>query len=93
MNKKQRETLATIFKEPVQSHVKWTDIESLFKHLGAEVSEGAGSRVRVILNNVKAVFHRPHPKKETDKGLWFQFADLACSCIDLIAACVAGLIG
>ena len=68
MNKKQRETLQTIFKEPIQSKVKWTDIESLFKHLGAEISEGNGSRVRVILNRVKAVFHRPHPKKETDKG-------------------------
>ncbi len=23
---------------------------------------------RVILNGVRAVFHRPHPQKETDKG-------------------------
>jgi hypothetical protein len=36
--------------------------------LGAEISEGEGSRVRIALNNVRAVFHRPHPKKETDKG-------------------------
>ena len=35
---------------------------------GAEISEGAGSRVRVAFNGVRAVFHRPHPKKETDKG-------------------------
>ena len=68
MNKKQRETLQAIFKKPIQSNVKWTDIESLFKNLGAEISEGNGSRVRVVLNNTKAVFHRPHPKKETDKG-------------------------
>jgi hypothetical protein len=40
----------------------------LFKHLGAEVSQGNGSRIRVALNGVRAVFHRPHPKKETDKG-------------------------
>jgi hypothetical protein len=32
------------------------------------VSEGSGSRVRVYLNGVRAVFHRPHPQKETDKG-------------------------
>jgi hypothetical protein len=44
------------------------DIESLFKALGAEVTEGNGSRVRVYLNDVRAVFHRPHPEKETDKG-------------------------
>ena len=36
--------------------------------LGAEVSEGAGSRVRIALNEIRAVFHRPHPQKETDKG-------------------------
>ena len=34
----------------------------------AEISEGEGSRIRIKLNNVRAVFHRPHPKKETDKG-------------------------
>jgi HicA toxin of bacterial toxin-antitoxin, len=36
--------------------------------LGAEISEGSGSRVRIYLNGIKAVFHRPHPRKETDKG-------------------------
>jgi hypothetical protein len=24
--------------------------------------------VRIALNEVRAVFHRPHPEKETDKG-------------------------
>jgi hypothetical protein len=32
------------------------------------VYQGRGSRVRVALNGVKAVFHEPHPEKETDKG-------------------------
>lgn len=35
---------------------------------GAEITEDAGSRVRIALNGVRAVFHRPHPQKETDKG-------------------------
>jgi hypothetical protein len=68
MNKKQQKTLELVFKNPVQSSVKWTDIESLFENLGAEITEGSGSRVRVVLNKVRAVFHRPHPKRETDKG-------------------------
>jgi hypothetical protein len=68
MNKKQRKTLELIFKNPIQSNIKWADIESLFENLGAEISEGNGSRVRVTLNGVRAVFHRPHPKRETDKG-------------------------
>lgn len=41
---------------------------SLFKALGAEVTQGRGSRVRVHLNGEKAVFHEPHLEKETDKG-------------------------
>ena len=44
------------------------DIEALFLHLGANVEEGRGSRLRIILNREEAVFHRPHPRKETDKG-------------------------
>lgn len=68
MNNKHRKILALVFKDPVQSDVKWTNIETLFKGFGADISEGAGSRVRVELNGVKAVFHRPHPQKVTDKG-------------------------
>ena len=68
MNSRQRETLAAIFAEPTRADVAWSDIVSLFKGLGAEVTEGRGSRVRVALNGVLAVFHRPHPQKETNKG-------------------------
>ena len=68
MKKKHLKTLGAIFKQPVQSNVKWLDIEALLISLGAEISEGSGSRVRIALNGVRAVFHRPHPKKETDKG-------------------------
>ena len=32
------------------------------------MSEGRGSRLRVYLNGVRAVFHRPHPRKESGKG-------------------------
>ena len=36
--------------------------------IGAEISEGNGSCVRIKLNDVRAVFHRPHPENTTDKG-------------------------
>lgn len=68
MNGKHKRTLQSIFATPVQSNVKWKDIESLLNNLGATIEEGAGSRVRILLNNEEAVFHRPHPRKETDKG-------------------------
>ncbi|MGN0731400.1 MAG: type II toxin-antitoxin system HicA family toxin [Treponema sp.] len=57
-----------IFKNPVQSNIEWQEIESLLKSLGANISEGNGSRVRIELNGQRAVFHRPHPEKVTDKG-------------------------
>jgi hypothetical protein len=68
MNKKQRQTLKRIFERPEPSDISWIDIESLFTALGADISEGRGSRVRVALNEVRAVFHRPHPKRVTNKG-------------------------
>jgi hypothetical protein len=68
MNNKQRQTLLKIFEKPDRSDISWNDIESLFVAVGAEVSEGQGSRVRVALNDVRAVFHRPHPQPVTSKA-------------------------
>jgi hypothetical protein len=68
MNAKNKKTLNDIFSRPVLSSIQWKDIESLLISIGAEISEGEGSRIRIKLNNIRAVFHRPHPKKETDKG-------------------------
>jgi hypothetical protein len=65
---KHRRTLRAIFEDPVRSNVKWTEIEKLLRALGADLSEGRGSRVRIYLDGVKAVFHRPHPEPDTDKG-------------------------
>ena len=68
MSKKHERTLEAIFKMPVQSNVIWKDCEKMLEAFGAEITEGEGSRIRVLFNGRKAVFHRPHPKKETDKG-------------------------
>ena len=42
--------------------------ESLLKTLGAVLTERAGSRVSVSLNNNIVVFHHPHPSPNMDKG-------------------------
>ena len=68
LNKKQKRILKAIFENPIRSDVLWSDIENLLIALGAELSEGKGSRIRIYLNGIRAVFHRPHPRKETDKG-------------------------
>ena len=68
MNSRQKKTLELIFTDPILAGIPWVDIERLFIALGAELSEGSGSRIRAKINNVRAVFHRPHPQKMTDKG-------------------------
>lgn len=68
LNSKHQKTFDALFQNPIRSNILWTDIESLLITLGAEVSEGRGSRVRFALNDIRATFHRPQPEKETDKG-------------------------
>ena len=68
LSAKHRKTLEAVYERPERSDIAWRDIESLFVALGGEISEGAGSRVRVALGGVRAVFHRPHPERVTDKG-------------------------
>ena len=68
MNKKHLKTWDKLWHDPVLSGIVWSDIEAMLMALGAEISEGNGSRVRIKLNDVRAVFHRPHPENTTDKG-------------------------
>jgi hypothetical protein len=68
LNNKNQKTLQDIFENPIKASIPWTAVEGLFLALGAEVTEGSGSRVRIALNGVRSVFHRPHPEKEVDKG-------------------------
>jgi len=68
MKRKHRKTLELIFSHPVSANIKWKDIEGLFNELGAELTEREGSRVEVFLFGKIRVFHRPHPRPDTDKG-------------------------
>jgi hypothetical protein len=68
LSSRHKRTLQAVYEDPVRADVAWVNIERLLVALGAELSEGRGSRVRIALNGVRAVFHRPHPQRETDKG-------------------------
>lgn len=68
MNKRHKRTLDAIFAQPISGNIKWRDVESLLKNLGAVLTERAGSRVSVSLKNKIIVFHRPHPSPNMDKG-------------------------
>ena len=68
MNTKNKKTYDSIYRDPIRANIEWRDIENLFIALGAKITEGNGSRVRVMLNGEMAVFHCPHPESVTDKG-------------------------
>ncbi len=68
MNNKQRRVFETIFKDPIQPNIEWSEIESLLVALGAELKEGSGSRVRFSLNSVRVSLHRPHPETIAGRG-------------------------
>lgn len=68
MSSRHRRTLEAIFREPVSATIVWADVEAMLVHLGAEIREGRGSRVAVLLNDTCANFHRPHPQREASRG-------------------------
>jgi hypothetical protein len=68
VNRRHEQTLARIFTQPAPANLRWSDIEALFRAIGAAISEGAGSRIRVALGGVRAVFHRPHPSPNAKRG-------------------------
>lgn len=68
MNRRQRQLLARLFSESIPPDLRWSEIERLLRALGAEIGQGSGSRVRVVLNGVRAVFHRPHPRPEMKRA-------------------------
>jgi hypothetical protein len=68
MGPKHQRTLEAILEDPVRANIPWRDLETMLKAAGTEITAGTGSRVRIALNGVRAVFHRPHPQKETDRG-------------------------
>jgi HicA toxin of bacterial toxin-antitoxin, len=63
-----RQTLVAIFARPTSGTIKWREIENLFEALGASIQKRKGSRICVSLNGKDAIFHRPHPSPDTDKG-------------------------
>lgn len=68
MNKTQRKTLEQVFAKPVPSSIKWNDVVSMMTALGAEITESGGSPVKFKIDERSIVLHRPHPRKEMQRG-------------------------
>ena len=63
-----RKTLEAVYERPTRADIRWREVLGLMQALGADISEGRGSRVRFALNGRRAVFHKPHPRPELIKG-------------------------
>ena len=79
MNKKHLRILDRLFEHPTRSDGEWNEAMGALKALGAVITEGKGSAVRVRLNEVRAVFHKPHPRKEMGKYLVEDIRDFIVS--------------
>ncbi len=67
LSSRHRRTLIAVFERPTRANISWSNIERLFIAVGAEVSEGSGSRVRIKLGDQVKTFHRSHPGKEAKR--------------------------
>ena len=60
MSRRHANLIRSIFHEPPSGNLHWRDVESLLKHVGASLEPISGARVRVTLNRMEGVLHRPH---------------------------------
>jgi hypothetical protein len=60
MSHKHEHLLHALFQDPVSGNIHWREIESLLNHLGADIEQATGARIRVVLNGVEGYLHRPH---------------------------------
>jgi hypothetical protein len=67
MSHKHEHLIRAIFREPASGNIHWRDVESLLHHLGATVEPLSGARLRVRLNGVEGILHRPHHSNVLDR--------------------------
>ena len=60
MSHKHEQLLRTIFHDPINCNIHWREVESLLSHVGADIEQLSGARIRVKLNGAEGILHRPH---------------------------------
>lgn len=68
MSHKHEHLLETIFKDPINCNIHWREVESLLGHLGADIEQLSGARIRVKLNGAEGILHRPHHGNTLDRS-------------------------
>ncbi|MBH3414466.1 MULTISPECIES: type II toxin-antitoxin system HicA family toxin [Pseudomonas] len=67
MNTRYRKIYDAIFRTPTTASLAFSEVEALVLHLGGQVLERQGSRVKVVLGGQSWRCHRPHPGKEAKR--------------------------
>jgi hypothetical protein len=68
MSHKHEQLLRTIFHDPINCNIHWREVESLLHHVGADVEQLSGARIRVKLNGSEGILHRPHHGNTLDRS-------------------------
>ena len=66
MSRHHANLIRSIFHDPPSGNLHWRDIESLLRHVGAALEPLSGARIRVTLNRMEEVVHRPHHSNVLD---------------------------
>lgn len=67
MSHKHEQLVHELFLDPPNANVHWREVESLLHHLGAEIENLPGARLRVKLQRLETVLHRPHHSHTLDR--------------------------
>jgi hypothetical protein len=68
MSHKHAQLLRTLFHDPISGNIHWREIESLLNHVGAEIEPLSGARLRVKINRMEGILHRPHHGNTLDRN-------------------------
>lgn len=68
MSHKHEQFVRTLFHDPISGNIHWREVESLLHHLGADVEQLSGARIRVRLNGAEGILHRPHHGSTLDRA-------------------------
>ena len=67
MSHKHDHLMRSIFQDPLPANIHWREIESLLKHLGADIEPSHGARFKITLHKVGAFLHHPHNSSTCSK--------------------------
>lgn len=68
MSRHHANLIRSIYHDPPSRNLHWRDIESLLRHVGAQLEPISGARIRMTLNRAEDILHRPHHSNVLDAG-------------------------